>query len=113
MLFAPLKKPPAKTFLSARAAIDSTGLFAFGLNESANPVVGSSRAMRLRDCPPMLLAPSKAPLTKILPSTLPRDGIDLTVRVRVKARVERCDMLEYKTTSPGSVSDPALQNRSN
>ncbi len=30
-----------------------TPLFAFGSNESAKPVVASSRAMRLRDCPPM------------------------------------------------------------
>ena len=28
---------------------------ASGSNESANPVVGSSRAMRLRICPPMLV----------------------------------------------------------
>jgi hypothetical protein len=39
---------------SACTAIDDTELFAFGSNESAKPVVASSRAMKLRVCPPML-----------------------------------------------------------
>ena len=37
------------------------------IEESAAPVVASSRAMRLRVCPPMLFAVEKPP-TKILPS---------------------------------------------
>ena len=54
MLFDPVKKPPAKILPSACTAIAPTSLFAFGLNESAKPVVASSRAMWLRVCPPML-----------------------------------------------------------
>ena len=46
--------PPAKILPSACTAIEQTRTFAFGLNESAKPVVASSRAMRLRVCPPML-----------------------------------------------------------
>ena len=53
MLFA-VKKPPAKILPSACTAIEWTSPFAFGSNESAKPVVASSRAMRLRVCPPML-----------------------------------------------------------
>ena len=52
-----VKTPPAKILPSACTAIEWTALFAFGLNESAKPVVASSRAMRLRVCPPMLFAP--------------------------------------------------------
>ena len=48
-----VKLPPAKILPSACTAIEKTPSFAFGLNESANPVVASSRAMRLRVCPPM------------------------------------------------------------
>ena len=40
-----LKKPPAKILPSACTAIELTTLFAFGSNESAAPVVASSRAM--------------------------------------------------------------------
>ena len=39
--------------------------FASGLKESASPVMGSSRAILLRVCPPMFV---KRPPTKILPS---------------------------------------------
>ena len=49
-----VKLPPAKILPSACTAIETTSLFAFGLNESAKPVVASSRAMWLRVCPPML-----------------------------------------------------------
>ena len=49
-----LKSPPAKILPSACTAIERTIPFAFGSNESAKPVVASSRAMRLRVCPPML-----------------------------------------------------------
>ena len=49
-----LKTPPTKILPSACTAIESTSPFAFGSNESAKPVVASSRAMRLRVCPPML-----------------------------------------------------------
>ena len=49
-----LKLPPAKILPSACTAIEKTSLSAFGSNESAKPVVASSRAMRLRACPPML-----------------------------------------------------------
>ena len=50
-----VKTPPAKILPSACTAISRRHLpFAFGSNESANPVVASSRAMRLRICPPML-----------------------------------------------------------
>ena len=56
MLFAPLKSPPARILPSACTAIERTISFAFGSNESAKPVVASSRAMRLRVCPPMLFA---------------------------------------------------------
>src|SRR5947207_11610776 len=59
-----VKTPPAKILPSPCTAIESTLLFAFGSNESATPVVGSSRAMRLRGCPPMLV---KKPPAKILP----------------------------------------------
>ena len=54
MLFAPLNCPPAKILPSACTAIEKTSPFAFGSNESAKPVVASSRAMKLRVCPPML-----------------------------------------------------------
>ena len=60
-----LKMPPAKILPSACTAIEKTTSFAFGSNESANPVVASSRAMKLRVCPPMLV---KKPPAKILPS---------------------------------------------
>ena len=60
-----VKKPPAKTLPSACTARQRTSSLAFGLNESANPVVGSSRAMLLRVCPPILV---KKPPAKILPS---------------------------------------------
>ena len=60
-----VKSPPAKILPSACTAIEWTALFAFGSNESANPVVASSRAMWLRVCPPMLV---KTPPAKILPS---------------------------------------------
>ena len=49
-----VKTPPAKILPSACTAIEWTRSFAFGSNESAKPVVGSSRAMILRVCPPML-----------------------------------------------------------
>ena len=48
-----VKSPPAKILPSACTAIEKTEEFAFGSNESAKPVVASSRAMRLRVCPPM------------------------------------------------------------
>ncbi len=63
-----VKAPPARILPSACTAIAPTILSAFGLNESANPVVASSRAMKLRVCPPMLFAPKKSPPTRILPS---------------------------------------------
>ena len=85
MLFAPLKKPPAKILPSACTAMERTVSFAFGSNESANPVVASSRAMRLRGCPPMLFAPLKPPPAKILPSAC--NAIEKTVIVRI--RIER------------------------
>ena len=62
----PLKEPPTKILPSACTAMERTVLFAFGSNESAKPVVASSRAMRLRVCPPMLSV--KSPPAKILPS---------------------------------------------
>src|SRR5205809_8132984 len=65
MLFTPLNWPPAKILPSACTAIEKTVSFAFGSNESAKPVVPSSRAMRMRVCPPMLV---KKPPAKILPS---------------------------------------------
>ena len=40
-----VKTPPAKILPSACTAIERTLLFAFGSNESAKPVVASSRAM--------------------------------------------------------------------
>ena len=49
-----VKSPPAKILPSACTAIEWTSPFAFGSNESAKPVVASSRAMWLRVCPPML-----------------------------------------------------------
>ena len=48
MLFAPVKKPPAKTFPSGCTMIAVTKPFAFGSKKSAPPVTGSSRAIRLR-----------------------------------------------------------------
>src|SRR5438105_3312627 len=45
--------------------VKTSGPFAFGSKESAIPLVASSRAMRLRVCPPMLL---KKPPAKIFPS---------------------------------------------
>ena len=56
----PVKSPPTKILPSACTAIERTIPFAFGSNESAKPVVGSSRAMWLRVCPPMLFAPLKS-----------------------------------------------------
>ena len=88
MLFAPLKLPPAKILPSACTAIAWTGSFAFGLNESAKPVVASSRAMWLRGCPPMLFAPLKEPPAKILPSACTAMEWTVTVRVRVE-RISR------------------------
>ena len=41
------------------------GPLAFGSNESARPVAGSSRAMQFRICPPIVV---KLPPTRILPS---------------------------------------------
>ena len=70
-----VKLPPAKILPSACTAIERIASFAFGLNESAEPVVASSRAMRLRICPPMLL---KLPPTKILPSAC--TAIERTVK---------------------------------
>ena len=55
-----VKKPPAKILLSACTAMAKTGPFAFGFNESAKPVVASSRAMQLRVCPPMLFVENAA-----------------------------------------------------
>jgi hypothetical protein len=40
-----VKGPPAKILPSACTAIATTSKLAFGSNESANPVVASSRAM--------------------------------------------------------------------
>ena len=40
-----VKSPPTRILPSACTAIELTSSFAFGLNESANPVVASSRAM--------------------------------------------------------------------
>ena len=60
-----VKKPPAKILPSACTATERTTSFALGSNESANPVVASSRAMLLRGCPPMLV---NSPPAKILPS---------------------------------------------
>ena len=65
MLFAPLKEPATRILPSDWTAMESTWPFAFGLKESARPVMASSRAMRLRVCPPMLVKP---PPAKILPS---------------------------------------------
>ena len=59
------KKPPTRILPSVCTAMASTQLFAFGLNESARPVVASSRAIKLRVCPPML---PKVPPMRILPS---------------------------------------------
>ena len=50
-----VKSPPAKILPSACTTIARTLLLAFGSNESAEPVTASSRAMRLRVCPPMLV----------------------------------------------------------
>ena len=71
-----LKSPPAKILPSACTAIERTAPFAFGSNESAKPVVASSRAMKLRVCPPMLFAPLKSPPAKILPSACTAIEID-------------------------------------
>ena len=79
-----VKTPPAKILPSACTAIAKTILFAFGLNESARPVVASSRAIWLRVCPPMLFAPLKLPPAKILPSACTAIDYDTTVRVRVE-----------------------------
>ena len=51
-----LVKCAARQNLAVRLHRDGMrqSLLAFGLNESAKPVVASSRAMRLRVCPPML-----------------------------------------------------------
>ena len=40
-----VEKPPARILPSAWTAIERTSAFAFGSNESARPVVASSRAM--------------------------------------------------------------------
>ena len=40
-----VKVPPARILPSACTAMERTSLLAFGLNESAEPVVASSRAM--------------------------------------------------------------------
>ena len=81
-----LKWPPTKILPSACTAIESTVPFAFGSNESAKPVVASSRAMRLRGCPPMFMV--KSPPAKILPSAC--TAMEKTVtRGSVRVRVER------------------------
>ena len=49
-----VKKPPARILPSAWSVMERTVLLAFGLNESARPLMGSSRAIRLRVWPPML-----------------------------------------------------------
>ena len=81
-----LKAPPTKILPSACTAIDWTILFAFGSNGVERAVVHSSRAMRLRVAPPMVV---KSPPTKILPSAC--TAIDRTsdVRVGVEGGVER------------------------
>ena len=66
--------------------MESTSPFAFGSNESAAPVTASSRAMRLRVCPPMF---RELAAHQNLSVRLHRDRIDITVRVRVESRVER------------------------
>ena len=51
-----VKLPPTKILPSACTAIESTTeLLAFGSNESGKPVVASSRAMKLRVCPPTVV----------------------------------------------------------
>ena len=79
-----LKSPPAKILPSACTAIETTSSFAFGSNESATPVVASSRAMRLRVCPPMLV---KSPPAKTLPSAC--TAIEKTLVATARVRVER------------------------
>ena len=61
-----VKVPPARIFPSACTRIDSTVPFAFGSNNgSAEPVVGSSRAILKRVAPPIV---ANSPTAKILPS---------------------------------------------
>ena len=92
-----VKKPPAKILPSACTAMAKTVLLAFGSNESAKPVVASSRAMLLRVCPPMLFAREIA-ARQNLAVRLHRDGIDNIVRVRVEGGVERAVRVQ-----PGNV----------
>ena len=51
---------PPKSCHPSAMRLSRASPFAFGSNESADPVVASSRAMRLRVCPPMLFTPLKA-----------------------------------------------------
>ena len=76
-----VKLPPAKILPSACTAIALTVLFAFGSNESARPVVASSRAMRLRVCPPML---AEKAAHQNLAVRLHRDRTDIIVRVWIE-----------------------------
>ena len=66
-LSADATKLPSRQNLAVCRQRDSKDrvLLALGSKESAKPVMASSRAMRLRGCPPML---KKLPPTRILPS---------------------------------------------
>ena len=70
---------------SVCTAMDSTTLFGVGLNESARPVVGSSRASLCRVCPPMFV---NWPHTSTLPSACTAN-YGPKVRIRVEGGIER------------------------
>ena len=92
-----VKFPPTKILPSACTAIEETVSSAFGtfgLNESAAPVVASSRAMWLRVWPPMLIAPRKSPPAKTLP--LACSAIDTTVSFAFGLKVESSVPSEFR-----------------
>ena len=76
-----VKTPPAKTLPSACTAIAKDALLAFGLNESARPVTASSRAIKLRVCPPIL---RESPARQNLAVRLQRKGKDTITCARVE-----------------------------
>ena len=82
MLFAPLKKPPAKILPSACTAIAIDTSFAFGLNESARAGGGIEPG----DAIARLSADAvvKSPPAKILPSACTAIEQTRIVRVRVE-----------------------------
>ena len=77
-------------------------LSAFGSNESANPVVASSRAMRIRSA----RRAGERTANQNLAVRLNRDRIDIIVRVRIERGVERTVRIEPGKRLRGTAAPP-------